>query len=314
MLNEEFRIAPPVRKGVPTLMQRASLLVALSLFSLSALAQDRDFSKVEIKVQKVAGTVYMLTGAGGNIGVSVGDDGIVVIDDQFAPLAPKIIQALNGITTKPIKFIINTHYHGDHTGGNEIFGREAPIIAHDNVRKRLASGSSARGNATPPAPKAALPVVTFNDTATIHVNGEDIRAVHFPAGHTDGDAVIFFPQSNVVHMGDDFFNGHFPFIDIENGGSVKGMLAGVDKIVATLPDDVKVIPGHGELGDKASLRRFADMLRGTSAAVEKEIKAGKTIEQVKAGNVLAQWADWGKDWFVDANGFAEALYRDLTRR
>src|SRR4051812_20181662 len=154
-------------------MRKFAFVLSL-LITSGALAQNTDFSKVEIKVQKVAGTVYMLTGSGGNIGVSAGDDGIVVIDDQFAPLAPKIIQALNGITSKPIKFIINTHYHGDHTGGNEIFGREAPIIAHDNVRKRLASGSSARGNATPPAPKIALPVVTFNDTATIHVNGEDI--------------------------------------------------------------------------------------------------------------------------------------------
>ena len=286
-----------------------SLLLPVALF-----AQDRDFSKVEIKVQKVAGTVYMLTGAGGNIGVSAGDDGIVVIDDQFAPLAPKIIQALNGITSKPIKFIINTHYHGDHTGGNEVFGREGTIIAHDNVRKRLAAGSSAGGNATPPAPKVALPVVTFNDTATIHVNGEEIRAVHFPNGHTDGDAVIFFPQSNVVHMGDDFFNGHFPFIDTENGGSVKGMIADVEKILAALPDGVKVIPGHGELSDKPGLRAFLEMLRGTSGAVEKAIKGGRTLDQIKADNILAPWADWGKDWFVDAKGFSEMLYKDLTRK
>lgn len=286
-----------------------ALLVSTALF-----AQDRDFSKVEIKVQKVAGTVYMLTGAGGNIGVSVGDDGIVIVDDQFAPLAPKIIQALNGITSKPIKFIINTHYHGDHTGGNEIFGREAPIIAHDNVRTRLAAGTSARGNATPPAPKIALPVVTFNDTATVHVNGEDIRAVHFPAGHTDGDSVIFFTQSNVVHMGDDFFNGRFPFIDIENGGSVKGMIADVDKILTALPDDVKVIPGHGELSDKAGLRAFVEMLRGTSGAVEKAIKSGRTLEQMKSDKILAQWDDWGKDWFVNSEGFTEALYKDLTRK
>ena len=295
-------------------MNRVAPLTLCFFITTAALAQDRDFSKVEIKVEKVAGTVYMLTGAGGNIGVSVGDDGIVVVDDQFAPLAPKIIQALNGITTKPIKFIINTHYHGDHTGGNEIFGREAPIIAHDNVRKRLASGTSARGNATPPAPKMALPVVTFNDTATLHVNGEDIRAVHFPAGHTDGDAVIFFPQSNVVHMGDDFFNGRFPFIDIDNGGSVKGMIADVDKILATLPDDVKVIPGHGALSDKAGLRAFVEMLRGTSGAVEKGIKSGRTLEQMKAGKILAQWDEWGKDWFVNSEGFTEALYKDLSRK
>src|SRR5512138_596678 len=156
-------------------MKRCALVVCSLFVASFAFAQDRDFSKVEIKVQKVAGTVYMLTGAGGNIGVSAGDDGIVVIDDQFAPLAPKIIQALNGITSKPIRFIINTHYHGDHTGGNEIFGREAPVIAHDNVRKRLVSGTSVHGQSTPPAAGVALPVVTFNDTATIHVNGEDIR-------------------------------------------------------------------------------------------------------------------------------------------
>jgi glyoxylase-like metal-dependent hydrolase (beta-lactamase superfamily II) len=290
------------------------LIPSLVLLATAALAQQQDYSKIEIKVTKVAGTVYMLTGAGGNIGVSVGDDGIVVIDDQFAPLAPKIIQALNGITTRPIKFIINTHYHGDHTGGNEIFAREAPIIAHDNVRKRMASGSTALGRTTPPAPKMALPVVTFNDTATIHVNGEEIRAVHFPNGHTDGDAVIFFQQSNVVHMGDDFFNGRFPFIDTANGGSVRGLIANVEKILSALPDDVKVIPGHGELSDKAGLRRFVDMLKGTTAAVQAAIKAGKTVEQVKAEKILAQWDDWGKDWFVSSEGFAEMLYRDLSRK
>jgi glyoxylase-like metal-dependent hydrolase (beta-lactamase superfamily II) len=178
----------------------------------------------------------------------------------------------------------------------------------------MASGSTALGRTTPPAPKMALPVVTFNDTATIHVNGEEIRAVHFPNGHTDGDAVIFFQQSNVVHMGDDFFNGRFPFIDTANGGSVRGLIANVEKILSALPDDVKVIPGHGELSDKAGLRRFVDMLKGTTAAVQAAIKAGKTVEQVKAEKILAQWDDWGKDWFVSSEGFAEMLYRDLSRK
>lgn len=294
---------------------RRTFTLAVALCATAAIAQQQDFSKVEVKATKVAGTVYMLTGSGGNIGVSVGDDGIVIIDDEFAPLAPKIIEALNGISDKPIKFIVNTHYHGDHTGGNPVFGRTGTIIAHDNVRKRLQNGSSVRGNATPPAPKQALPIVTFNDTATIHVNGEDIRAVHFPNGHTDGDAVIYFPQSNVVHMGDDFFNGRFPFIDVDNGGSVRGLIANVDNILSTLPDDVKVIPGHGELSDKAGLRRFADMLRGTSAAVQSAIKAGRTLEQMKADNILAQWAEWGpQGWFVNAQGFTEMLYRDLSRK
>ena len=291
---------------------RRILTLAIALHAAAAFAQQQDFSKVEVKAIKVAGTIYMLMGSGGNIGVSVGDDGIVIIDDEFAPLAPKIIAALNGITDKPIKFIINTHYHGDHAGGNEVFGRTGTIVAHDNVRKRLQSGTEVMGHTTPPAPKTALPIVTFNDTATIHVNGEDIRAVHFPHGHTDGDAVIYFPQSNVVHMGDDFFNGHFPFIDTANGGSVKGMIANVDKILASLPDDVKIIPGHGELSDKAGLRRFIDMLRGTSGAVEKAMKAGRTLDQMKADKILAQWDDWGKDWFVNSEAFIEMLYHDLS--
>ena len=291
---------------------RRILTLAIALHAAAAFAQQQDFSKVEVKAIKVAGTIYMLMGSGGNIGVSVGDDGIVIIDDEFAPLAPKIIAALNGITDKPIKFIINTHYHGDHAGGNEVFGRTGTIVAHDNVRKRLQSGTEVMGHTTPPAPKTALPIVTFNDTATIHVNGEDIRAVHFPHGHTDGDAVIYFPQSNVVHMGDDFFNGHYPFIDTANGGSVKGMIANVDKVVASLPDNVKIIPGHGELSDKAGLRRFADMLRSTSGAVEKAMKAGRTLDQMKADKILAQWDDWGKDWFVNSEAFIEMLYHDLS--
>jgi glyoxylase-like metal-dependent hydrolase (beta-lactamase superfamily II) len=291
-------------------MRNVALAFSFAI-AASALAQQ-DFSKVEIRVQKVAGTVYMLTGAGGNIGVSSGDDGIVIIDDQFAPLAPKIRAALKGISDKPIRFILNTHYHGDHTGGNEDFGHDAPIIAHDNVRKRLASGSHALGRDVPPAPKGALPIVTFDATATVHVNGEDIRAVHFPHGHTDGDAVIYFTQSNVVHMGDDFFNGSFPFIDIENGGSAKGMLANVDKILAALPDDVKVIPGHGVLSDKAGLRAFANMLRGTTTAVENGIKAGKTLDQLKQEKVLGEWDSWGKG-FITTDRFTEMLYSDLKK-
>src|SRR5437762_832505 len=169
-------------------MKRLFAFAAAILVSFAVFAQQHDFSKVEIKVLKVQGSVYMLTGAGGNIGVCVGDDGIVIVDDQFAPLAPKIKDALKAITTKPIKFIINTHYHGDHTGGNEIFGKEGTIVAHDNTRKRLESGTKTAFGAVPPAPKAALPVVTFNEQATIHVNGEDIRLVHLPHGHTDGDA------------------------------------------------------------------------------------------------------------------------------
>lgn len=291
---------------------RKSMILAAFLIATAALAQQ-DMNKVEIKVTKVAGTVYMLEGAGGNIGVSVGDDGIVIVDDEYAALAPKIIAALNGITDKPIKFIINTHYHGDHTGGNEVFARSGTIIAQENVRKRLQSGTKNGTRETPPAPKIALPVITFNDRAGVHVNGEDIRATHYPHGHTDGDAVIEFTQSNVIHMGDDFFNGNFPFIDTENGGSARGMLAAVDNVLGRMRDDAKVIPGHGPLGDKAALREFADMLRGTTDAVGAAIKAGKTLDQMKQEKILAPWDKW--TWqFIPTDRFTEMLYNDLKRK
>jgi len=283
------------------------------LIAASASAQ-RDFSKVEVKAVRVAGSVYMLTGAGGNIALSVGDDGIVVIDDQYAPLAPKIEAAMKGITDKPVRFIINTHYHGDHTGGNEYFGQKGTIVAHDNVRKRLEAGTTFAGVTTPPAPGIALPIVTFNDSLTVHLNGEDIKAVHYPHGHTDGDSVIWFSKSNVVHMGDDFWSGIFPRIDIENGGSVKGMIAAVEKVIANVPNDAKVIPGHGTLSDKAGLNQFLDMLKGAAAAVEKGIKKHKTVAQLKAEKVLAPWdAEWGQS-FIKADNFIETLYKSLTAK
>jgi cyclase len=295
-------------------MRKTCLSLALCLFLAAASAQQQpDFSKVEIKVIKVAGTVYMLQGMGGNIGVSVGDDGILIVDDQYAPLADKIKAALKGITDKPVKFVLNTHWHGDHTGGNPQFGETAPIIAHENVRKRLASG----GNITllkmevPPAPKAALPVVTFDDKVTVHINGEDVRAIHFPKGHTDGDIVVFFPQSNVVHMGDDFFAGMFPFVDLDSGGSVQGLIADIAQIIPMLPQDVKIIPGHGHLSTLDDLKKFEDMLRGTSAAVAAAMKQGKTLDQMKQEKVLAGFADWSKG-FVNPDRFTEILYNDLS--
>jgi cyclase len=294
-------------------MRRFCLFTVL-LIAGSAFAQQ-DFSKVQIKVTKVAGTVYMLEGSGGNIGVSVGEDGIVIVDDQYAPLAPKIEAALKGITDKPVRFIINTHWHGDHTGGNVEFAKLAPIIAQENVRKRLATGGKVgRFGKVEPAPKAALPVVTFSERATVHLNGEDIRAIHFPHGHTDGDSVIFFAQSNVVHMGDDFFNGIYPFIDLDSGGSVKGMLADVARVLNEIPDDVKVIPGHGPLGDKAGLRAFAEMLQGTSGAVEQALQQGKSLDQMKQEKILARWdGTWGKG-FLKPDDFLDILYADLSQQ
>jgi cyclase len=288
--------------------------MTLAALILTTAAQGQiDFSKVEVKAIQVAGSVYMLTGAGGNIGVSVGDDGIVIVDDQYAPLAPKIEAALKSITDKPVRFILNTHYHGDHTGGNEHFGTTAPIVAHENVRKRLSSGATRRGQTTPPSPKGALPVLTFNESVTIHLNGEDLRAVHMPAGHTDGDSVIWFTKSNVVHMGDDFFNGLFPFIDQENGGSVRGLIANLDKVLSMLPNDAKVIPGHGALSDKAGLTKFRDTVRATLSVVEKGVAAGKTAEQLKSEKVLAEWDSWGQG-FIKTDVWIDTLVREASAR
>jgi cyclase len=300
---------------------RLARILGVTLFVCGGLwAQDKDFSKVEIKVTKVSGNIYMLEGGGaGNIAASVGEDGIVIVDDQYAPLADKIQAALKNlkITDKPVRFVINTHYHGDHTGGNEPFANTgSTVIAQDNVRKRLETpGIAGNGSSikmeTKAATKGALPVITFDHDVTVHLNGEDIRALHFPAGHTDGDAIIFFPKNNVVHMGDDFVRYGFPFIDVSSGGSVQGMIAAMEKCEAQLPPDVKVIPGHGALSNLDDVRAFTKMLKETSAVVQKAIDEHKTMEQMKQEKILAPWAKWSGE-FLDADKFIETLYNSLT--
>jgi cyclase len=291
------------------------LLVTVSLlFAVSAHAQT-DFSKVEIKATKVAGNVYMLEGAGGNIGVSVGDDGLLIVDDQFAPLADKIRAALKGLADKKLRFILNTHWHGDHTGGNASFGPEATIIAQDNVRKRLATEqkSTVFNTTTPPSPKEALPVITFNDSLSVHFNGEDIRAIHFPHGHTDGDSVIFFSASNVVHLGDDFFAGRFPFVDLESGGSVEGLVKNIGELVARIPPTAKLIPGHGPISTLDDLKSYHRMLQQTTEIVRQKIAAGKTLEQIKTEGLPAEWAPWGTG-FIKTDRWVETIYKSLTAK
>jgi len=296
-----------------------AMLAATILAASAGRAQQQDFSKVQIKVTKVSGNIYMLEGEGGNIAASVGEDGIVIVDDQFAPLADKIQAALKnlGITDKPVRFVINTHYHGDHTGGNAPFATAgSTVIAQDNVRKRLESGSQSgiggsANRTVPPASKAALPIITFEHDVTVHLNGEDIRALHFPAGHTDGDAIIFFPQNNVVHMGDDFVRYGFPFIDVASGGSVQGMIAAMEKVSAQLPPDVKVIPGHGALSNLDDVRAFVTMLKETSAVVQQAVDQHLTVAQMKQQKILEPWKKWSGD-FIDSDKFIETLYNSLT--
>lgn len=284
----------------------------MAFVTVSALAQERDFSKVQMKVIKVAGNVYMLQGAGGNIGVSVGEDGIVLVDDQYAPMAPKIKEALKAITDKPVKYVINTHYHGDHTGGNTVLGQGAPVIATENARKRMVSGTSVHGEKVPPSPKGALPVITFNDRATIHINGEDVRLMQVPNAHTDGDAVVEFTGSNVFHMGDVFFNGSFPFIDTENGGTLRGTIKVVEAVLAKMDKDAKVIPGHGPIAYKAVLEGYRDALKGTVAIMNEAIQKGKTLEQVKKEKTLVAWEHLSSD-FVTLDAYEEMLYKELTK-
>jgi glyoxylase-like metal-dependent hydrolase (beta-lactamase superfamily II) len=238
------------------------------------------------------------------------------VDDQYAPMADKIRAALKGIADKPLRFVINTHYHSDHAGGNEMFGREATLVAHDNVRKRMASGGvggnggTVRFEAGPGVP-VSLPVVTFDHTLTLHFNGEDIRAMHFPSGHTDGDSIVYFTKSNVVHMGDDFVTYGFPFVDFLSGGSVKGIIAACENVIEKLPKDVKVIPGHGPVSTLTDMQRYVTMLKETSATVGKGIKAGKSLEQLKKDKVLEPWKQYNGQ-FISADAFIDTLFNELT--
>ena len=290
-------------------MRRFSILpTALALsFALvsSSRAQQQDFSKVEVKAEKLAEGVHMLTGSGGNIGVSSGPDGVFLIDDQYAPLTPKIKAAVAAISDKPIRFVLNTHWHGDHTGGNAHFGKKAPIVAHANVRKRLADKSD--------TPKEALPVVTFGDSASVHINGEEIRLVHLGPGHTDGDCIIHFTRSGVFHMGDLFFNGRFPFVDLGSGGDVAGLLKIVETALQKIPADAKIIPGHGALATRADLESYRDMLVETTGLVKKAIADGKTVADVKAAGLPEKYKDWGSG-FINTSRWLEISFNSLSKK
>src|SRR5215211_4336017 len=303
--------------GLRRMSLKTYLLIALALVCAAPCLTNAqtDYSKVEIKATKVAGNVYMLEGSGGNIGVSVGADGILIVDDQFAPLADKIRAALKELGQGKLRFILNTHWHGDHTGGNISFGPEAPIIAHDNVRKRLATEQKSEvfKSTTPASPKEALPVITFDQSLSVYFNGEEIRAIHYPKGHTDGDSVIFFTSSNVVHLGDDFFAGCFPFVDLESGGSVEGLIKNIGEIVNKIPADAKLIPGHGPISTLDDLKSYHRMLQQTTEIVRGKIAAGKTLDQIKTEGLPDEWKPWGAG-FIKTDRWVETIYKSLTAK
>jgi cyclase len=272
--------------------QLAALLFAS--VTLAASAQGTDFSKVEIQVRKLNDSTYMLLGAGGNIGLSVGDDAVFIIDDQFAPLAPKIKAAVARLTAKPVQFVLNTHFHFDHTGGNEAFGNDgALIVAHDNVRRRMSStqlislvGNTSRQEASP---KAALPVVTVASDISFHINGEEVHAFHVPRAHTDGDLVVHFRKGDIVHMGDTFFNGTYPFIDSSSGGTAAGVIAAADRVLALAGEKTQIIPGHGPLANKADLLAYRNLLATVAQRIQDMRRSGRSDEEIRATKPSAEF-------------------------
>ena len=294
-------------------MKRLAIFLATLMVCLSAVitrSQQQDFSKVEIKRTLVAGNIHMLEGAGGNIAVSVGKDGALMVDDQFAPLSDKIRAELQKLGDVKLKYVLNTHWHGDHTGGNAVFGLEAAIVAQENVKTRLAAGQMLRGQRVPPAPQAALPIITYNASMSFYFNGEEVRVVHYPHGHTDGDSVIFFTGSNVAHLGDDFFAGKFPFVDYESGGSVEGLTKNIGEIIMKLPAGAKLIPGHGPLSTIDDLKLYHRMLIETTEIVRKRMAAGKSLDQIKKEGLPEEWKTWGVG-FIKTEQWIETIYRSL---
>jgi cyclase len=287
---------------------------AAGIYFAAAFAQ-MNFDAVEIKATKVSGNVWMLEGAGGNIGVLVGDDGVLLVDDQFAPLTEKILAAVKKISDKPVKYLVNTHWHWDHTGGNDNLGKAGvQIVAHDNVRTRLLTEQVTLLGKNPAQPKAALPVITFDNSVTYHINNETMHVYKVPASHTDGDAFVRFRSANVVHTGDVFASGRYPFIDSTNGGSAAGVVKAMDELIPTLNDETRVIPGHGPLASKKDVIAYRNMMATVASRVEALVKQGKTLDEVKAAKPTAEFeAQYGKprsgDDFVPFVYYGYAPYK-----
>jgi glyoxylase-like metal-dependent hydrolase (beta-lactamase superfamily II) len=295
-------------------MIRFALFVALIP---AALAAQPNWDTITVRAQALRGGVYMITGAGGNIGLSVGADAAFLVDDQFAPLTQKIIAAVRSVTGQPIRFVVNTHWHGDHTGGNENIGRTgALIVAHDNVRKRMSveQFNSMFNSRTAPSPAGALPVVTFNDSVSFHINGDQLVAYHIPPAHTDGDVIVHFTRADVVHMGDTFFATGYPYIDVSSGGHVDGIVAVADRVLAGCRAETIIIPGHGPASDCDRLRTYRNVVATIRQRVRAAMERGQTLDQIRAGGLTAEFdAQWGNG-FIRAPVFVELVYRSLGGR
>jgi cyclase len=275
--------------------------------------EEPDWKKISFKVTKLGGNVYMLEGvggfSGGNLAVAVGDDGVLLVDSSFPPLAPKLEAELKKLSKKPLRYVVNTHFHGDHTAGNTILGRKSTIIAHENVRRRLEKEGFLPEM---PAPPQALPIITVDRGFAMYLNGDEVRATHPGPAHTDSDLVVVFKKANVVHLGDLFFNGMYPFIDLDHGGSVKGYVAAVEKALAELPPDAKVIPGHGPIAGRKELETFLAMLKDTVSLVEAGIAQNRSVANLRTSKIFAKYDDtWGKA-FIPSDEYLDHLYRGLS--
>jgi cyclase len=294
---------------------RLGAVAAVAAFvALTSSLHAQNFDTVQVRAVPVAGAVHMLQGAGGNIGLVVGDDAVFVVDDQFAPLTPKVLAAIKSVTPQPVRFVLNTHWHFDHTGGNENMGKAGALIfAHENVRRRMSKDQfiEALNRTEPASPRGALPVVTFTDTVSFHLNGDSIVVFHVAPAHTDGDAVVLFTRANVVHTGDLFVSAGFPFVDRSSGGSIHGIIAAAERILAATNAGTRIIPGHGPLADRARLQAYHDMLVVVRDRMRKEIAARHTIEQVLASAITAEY---DASWTTNRERFLRILHQELSAR
>jgi cyclase len=291
-------------------------LMAAALASINtARAQQPPAEKLE--TQKLTEGLYLITGPGGNIALMVGADGVFLVDDQIAPMTPQLKKAIAAVTPKPVRFVFNTHWHGDHTGGNAVFGGEgAVIVAHENVRKRLSSEQfmAMFNKKVPPSPEPALPVITFSDSLSFHLNGDDIEVIHVEPAHTDGDSIVFFKKANVLHMGDTFTWGGYPFIDRSSGGTVDGFVTAADRGLALAQPSTKIIPGHGPVGDREKLKVYRDMIVTIRDRIKKLAAAGKSLADVQATKPTAEFdATWGGA-FIRGPQLVETIYQDITKK
>ena len=298
------------------MMRMTPLLAAAFAVFVSGPAAAQDFSEVEIRSTRVADGVWAIVGAGGNIGVVEGEDGVFVIDDQYAPLTEQILDAIRTRTHRPVRFVFNTHWHGDHTGGNEnMDAAGAVIVAHDNVRRRLSEGQFMEffGREVPPAPAAALPVVTFSDEVTFHLGGHTVNAWHVPNAHTDGDAVVHLREANVIHAGDLVFYGMYPFIDYDSGGSLSGLVEAVEAILARADGQTAIIVGHGgPVIDRDQLAEYRDLLATVHERLSARIAEGQDLQAIQAAGITAEFDErWGGG-FIGPERWIEMNFLGMT--